>query len=138
MRDRERTLFCWLAGGGDAVTGILLVAAPALVLSLLGLSPPDGGLILVRYVGVFVGCVGLAYLYPWLLFDRGCERRRKCRIVSALEITAGVRLAVALFIGIAIAAAQLDPPWAAVGTYDAVVALVQISLLAFGGFGDAD
>lgn len=138
MRERGRTLFCLLAGGGDAVTGLLLVAAPALVLSLLGLGHPDGSLILVRFVGVFVGCVGFAYLYPWLLFDSGCQRRRERRIVSALEITAGVRLAVALFIGIAVAAAQLDLPWAAVGTYDALVALAQLGLLVFGGFGHAD
>ena len=133
MKDGGRTLFCWLAGGGDALTGLLLVAAPALVLGLLGLSHPDGGLILVRFVGVFVGCVGLAYLYPWFL-----RTDRDRRIVSALEITAGVRLAVALFLGIAVATAQLDLPWAAVGTYDAVVALAQLGLLIFGGFGHED
>jgi multisubunit Na+/H+ antiporter MnhB subunit len=133
MRDRERALFCLLAGGGDAVTGLLLVAAPSLVLHLLGLRSPDGDLILLRFVGVFVGCVGLAYLYPWFL-----QRNRERRIVSALEITAGVRLAVALFLGVAVATDQLALPWAAVGTYDAVVALIQLGLLIFGGLGHAD
>lgn len=133
MNERARILFCLLAGGGDAVTGLLLVAAPSLVLSLLGLSPPEGSLILLRFVGVFVGCVGLAYLYPWLL-----KANRDRRIVSALEITAGVRLAVALFIGVAVAEGQLELPWAAVGTYDAVVALAQLGLLVFGGVGHAE
>lgn len=136
MKPRARTLFCLLAGGGDALTGLLLVAAPAFVARLLGLGLPQGGLILLRFVGVFVGCVGFAYLYPWLLFEEGGEERRARRIVSALEITAGVRLAVALFLGVAVAAAQLDLPWAAVGTYDAGVAIAQLGLLVFGSFGD--
>jgi len=135
MKDRGRTLFCLLAGGGDALTGLLLVAAPELVLHLLGLKRPDGNLAFLRFVGVFVGCVGLAYVYPWLLFD-GESRAR--RIVSALEITAGVRLAVALFLGVAVASSQLDLPWVAVGTYDAVVASTQIGLLVFGVFQDED
>lgn len=77
--------------------------------------------------------VGFTYLYPWF---RRADRER--RIVGALEITAGFRLAVALFLGVAVAASQLDLPWAAVGTYDALVALTQIGLLAFGGFDRAE
>lgn len=138
MKDRWRILFCLLAGGGDALTGLLLVAVPSVVLHLLGLRYPASDLVLLRFVGVFVGCVGFAYLYPWLLFDIDCERQRERRIVSALEITAGVRLAVAFFLGIAVATNQLDLPWAAVGTYDAVVALAQLSLLVFGGFSGVD
>lgn len=133
MNDRGRTWFCLLAGGGDAATGLLLVAAPSLAAGLLGLRRPEADLILLRFIGVFVACVGAAYLYPWL---RRADRGR--RIVSALEITAGVRLAVALFLGVAVAASQLDLPWAGVGTYDALVALAQIGLLTFGGFDRAD
>lgn len=133
MKDRGRTLFCLLAGGGDALTGLLLIAAPVLVLHFLGLNRPAGNLAFVRFVGVFVGCVGLAYLYPWLLFD---GERRKQRIISSLEITAGVRLAVALFLGVAVASSQLDLPWVLVGTYDALLASTQIGLLVFGVFRD--
>ena len=123
-------LFCAIAGSGDAATGLLLVSAPALVLRLLGIAHADGeSLVFLRFVGVFVGCVGLAYFYPWLMRDR---LRRAGRVVAAFEITAGFRLAVALFLGVAVAAGALDLPWVTVGVYDAVVGLVQLGLLARG------
>lgn len=134
MKKAGPCLFCLVAGGGDAVTGLLLVAAPALVLRLLGIAAPSGDLAYLRFVGVFVGCVGLAYLWPWLSRDAG---RRSRRIVSAVEMTAGIRLAVALFLGVAVAAGTLDLPWITVGVYDALVATAQLGLLARGGFGDA-
>ena len=119
-------------GGGDAATGLFLIAAPGLVLRLLGATVPGGDLVLLRFVGVFVGCVGLACLYPWLLRDR---HRRESRLVAALEMTAGVRLAVALFLSVAVMTGRLDLPWATVGAYDALVASAQIGLLARGFFG---
>jgi hypothetical protein len=139
MRGRGPALFCLLAGGGDAVTGLLLLAAPRLVLHLLGAAAvPGEDLILLRWVGVFVGCVGLAYLYPWLLHPWLLRpSRRESRVRAAVEITAGMRLAVALFLGIAIMTGQLDLPWATVGVYDALVAVAQIGLLARGFFGAA-
>ena len=132
MRGRGPLLFCLLAGGGDAMTGLLLLAAPRLVLRLLGADVPGdsgGDLVLLRFVGVFVGSVGLAYLYPWLLRDGGS------RVRTAIEITAGVRLAVALFLGFAVLTGRLDLPWMTVGAYDALVAVAQIGLLARGFFG---
>jgi hypothetical protein len=133
MKKRIPCLFCLVAGGGDAATGLLLIAAPGLVLRLLGIAV-SGDVAYLRFVGVFVGCVGLAYLFPWLTRDRF---RRSRRIVSAVEMTAGVRLAVALFLGVAVAAGTLDLPWMTVGVYDAVVATAQLGLLVSGGFGDA-
>lgn len=131
MTKRGQVLFCVLAGGGDVATGLLLVAAPALVLRLLGLERPAADLALLRFVGVFVACVGVAYLHPWL------RRRsaRQLRLLAALEMTAGIRLAVALFLGIAVASSILEIPWLRVGFYDAAVALAQIGLLARGAFG---
>jgi hypothetical protein len=116
------------------MTGLLLLATPGFVLRLLGVTAPGEDLILLRWVGVFVGCVGLAYIYPWLLHPwllRGDDRVR-----MALEITAGVRLAVALFLGVAVVTGQLDLPWMTVGAYDALVAVAQIGLLARGFFGE--
>ena len=71
MRGRGPLLFCLLAGGGDALTGLLLLAAPRLVLRLLGAAVPGdagGDLVLVidvqgarkvratgfEHVGIFV------------------------------------------------------------------------------------
>jgi hypothetical protein len=133
MRGRGPALFCLFAGGGDAATGLLLLFAPGLVLRLLGITVPEDNLILLRFVGVFVGSVGLAYLYPWLLHPR--LLRGESRLRTAIEITAGVRLAVALFLGFAVMTGRLDLPWATVGVYDALVAMAQIGLLARGFFG---
>lgn len=134
MKERTAALFCLLAGGGDAVTGLLLITAPGLVISLLHLEIPDGGLGLLRFVGVFVGCVGLAYLYPWLLTD---GQRLERRVATAVEMTAGARLAVALFLGVAVTVGEMDAPWLAVAGYDAALALAQLGLLARGVFGRA-
>ena len=134
MKKRGPALFCLFAGGGDAATGFLLLSAPALVLHLLGIKPPPGDDILLRFVGVFVGYVGLAYLYPWLYVDR---IRRTQRMVAAVEITSGIRLAVASFLGIAVLGGHMELPWLAVGGYDAVVAVTQLGLLSRGFFGDA-
>jgi hypothetical protein len=141
MKGRGPALFCLLAGGGEVATGLSLVAAPDLALRLLGMPSPAGAggdLVLLRFVGVFVACVGLAYLYPWLSsppIERGA--RRAVRLVPALEMTAGVRLAVALFLGIAVATGRLALPWVAVGAYDALLGAAQLALLAKGFFGRA-
>jgi len=132
VKGQGTRLFCAIAGGGDTATGLLLVAAPALVLRLLGIAHPDGNLVFLRFVGVFVGCVGLSYLYPWLLRDR---LGRDGRVMATAEITAGFRLAVALFLGVAVAVGSLELPWVTVGAYDAIVALAQIGLLVRGDFG---
>jgi len=133
LTGKGSTLLCLLAGGGDTATGFLLIAMPALVLRLLGLAP-EADLRYLRFAGVFVGCVGLALLYPWLWRDR---RLRDRRLASALEMTAGVRLAVALFLGVAVAAGEMDMPWLKVGVYDALVAWAQLAVLFREGFGDA-
>ena len=129
MKERGACLFCAIAGGGDVATGLLLMAAPSLVLRLLGIPHPGGNLVFLRFVGVFVGCVGLTYLCPLFLRDR---LRRAHRMVAAVEMTAIFRLAVALFLGVTVAAGALELPWVTVGVYDAIVALAQIGLLARG------
>lgn len=130
MKARGPRLFCLFAGGGDALAGFLLVAAPELVLRLLGVPRPEGSLAPFRFVGVFVGCVGLSYLYPWL---RGRFYRGQ-RLAAVLEMTAGFRLAVALFLGMAVLLNEMGLPWITVGVYDAIVATIQLGLLSRGFF----
>jgi hypothetical protein len=125
MKRRGPALFCLVIGGGDAATGLLLVAVPALVLRLLGIPYPMDD-VLLRFVGVFVACVGLAYLYPWLAGGQ--------RLEPAIEITAGFRLAVALFVTVAVLRGAMDRAWLVVGAYDAVVAAAQLGLLSRGFF----
>ena len=120
------------AGACDALTGALLIAVPAETMGVLGIVVLSSHAIHLRFVGVFVACVGLAYFHPWA-FPPGPAREQRLRVV--LELTAAVRLAVALFIGGAVAMGSLDTPWLLVGTVDAGIALVQLALLAKGHVG---
>lgn len=125
-RARLLPAFCAVAGGGDLVTGLLLLARPAAVLAPLGLTLPAESWVFLRWIGVFVASVGALYLHPWSL-PPGSERRSRLR--GALEFTAFLRLAVAAFVAGAVVASQLASPWLAVGGYDALVALAQLFLL---------
>jgi hypothetical protein len=125
-RARLLPAFCAVAGGGDLLTGILLLVRPAAVLAPLGLAVPAESWVFLRWIGVFVASVGAIYLHPWSL-PPGSERRSRLR--GALEITAFFRLAVAAFVAGAVVASQLASPWLAVGGYDALLALAQLFLL---------
>lgn len=130
MKKHGPALFCLMAGGGDVLTGLLLLAAPELALRLLGIPRPEGSLVLLRFVGVFVGCVGLSYFQPWI----SGRFYRVQRLAAALVMTAGFRLAVSLFLGVAVAENEMDLSWILVGIYDALLATVQLALLSRGFF----
>ena len=122
-----------MVGGSDALTGVALVARPTLVLSVLGLDAPVEPVYL-RFIGVFVCSVGFAYLYPFALSDR---LGRSGRLRAVLEWTAGVRLAVALFVTLSVAGRALAPAWLVISGFDAGVALSQLALLSRGRLADA-
>jgi hypothetical protein len=127
-RDRRRAgvaLFCWLAGACDGATGLLLVASPRVALDLMRVAPAPAEPIYLRFVGVFVGGVGFAYLYPWVL----ARSRRWLRIVTVLELTTGLRLAVGIFVVASVAAGALVPAWLVVAVTDLGVAAAQVFLL---------
>jgi hypothetical protein len=125
-------LFCFIAGLCDLSTGVLLVAAPALTLRLMGIEPAPVDPTFLRFVGVFVGGVGLSYLYPWALDGR----RREERVWTVLEVTAGLRLLVAAFVIASIATGALVARWSMVAITDVVFALVQLAWIARGGARD--
>lgn len=123
-------------GAGDAATGLALVAAPEWTGSHLGLPPvADEARIFLRWIGVFVLAIGLAYFHPW---RTATERARRERLRSVLEWTAGARLLVAGFIASSVATGALAEGWCFVGAYDALVASGQLLLLARGAIPDAD
>ncbi len=115
------SVYSLLAGAGDGMTGVLLVGAPGFTLELLAIPVPAEPIYL-RFVGVFVGCVGLAYLYPFLL--PGSPRRWQRQAV-VLEVTALVRLAVALFLTVAMARGALAVAWITVLLTDLSLAAAQ-------------
>lgn len=116
---------CLLAGSADALTGILLVSSPALTLGLMGIGTVPAEPVYLRFVGVFVAAVGLAYLHPFV----GEPARRATRLRTVLEVTALVRICVALFVSAAIATGGLELAWVSVAITDAALALIQISML---------
>ena len=132
-------LFCGFAGFCDLLTGILLILTPETVLAMLGLPMADEPIFL-RYIGVFVANVGLAYLYPWWRrlpsqgarpgSPHGMGGRAEPSMVEVIEmlfeLTAAVRLAVAAFVFASVLSGALHPAWAWVGLTDLALAVVQI------------
>lgn len=117
-------------GAMDAVTGLLLVAVPALVLKLLGIAPPPPeALVFLSWLGVFVAGVGLSY--GLVLGDRR-------RGPTVWQITALVRVLVGIFVLWRIADGSLVPLWAAVGLTDLIVAGGQLAMLRAGWWGEAE
>jgi hypothetical protein len=111
-------------GAMDAVTGLLLVVAPVLVLRLLGIAPPTAdGLVFLSWMGVFVAGVGLSY--GLVLGDRR-------RGPTVWLFTSLVRILVGVFVLWRIADGSLPPLWAAVALTDLVVAGVQLAILRAG------
>lgn len=116
---KRLALFWSLAVGAmDALTGLLLILSPALVLRLLGITePPAETLVFLSWIGAFVAATGLSYGLSW-------------RGVSAAEtvwaFTAMIRLSVAAFLTVKIASDSLPAGWAMVAAADAAVATVQM------------
>jgi len=118
-------LWCSLAGACDAATGAILVANPSLVVRLLHLTPAPTEPVYLRFVGVFVGAVGLAYFYPRVRSGAGDW----WRLVAMLELTAGFRFAVAAFVTTSVVTGVLGRAWLAVAATDLAIAVFQVALL---------
>ena len=121
----------WSAAVGamDAVTGLLLVVAPAMVLKLLGITPPSpDALVFLSWMGVFVAGVGLSY--GLVLGDRR-------RGPTVWQFTSLVRILVGIFVLCRIADGSLVPLWAAVALTDLVVAGGQLAMLRAGWWEEA-
>jgi hypothetical protein len=130
-------LYGLLAGAMDTTTGLLLVIEPALVLRLLGLEPASP--IFLRWLGVFVAQVGLAYLYPWWrhLLPTAAPRPSSAVLWPVIfELTAMARLAVATFLTWALVSGALPTPWLTVLLSDATLAAVQLIWLRRSTFED--
>lgn len=124
-------VYCVVAGAGDAVTGLLLVVAPIFTLGLMRIADLPSEPVYLRLVGAFVGGVGLSYLFPFLYRDR---QRRERTLAVVLEITALIRVGIAVFVGWAIASSALSAGWTSVLATDLVLAAVQIVMVKRGVF----
>jgi hypothetical protein len=111
------------AGLMDTTTGLLLVSIPGKTLALFGATMPGGGSdILMRFVGAFVGGVGLSYL--WALATPRFDFRSR-RLHGVWGATTMIRTCIALFTFTAVATGHLAPAWLVVGFSDATIAAIQ-------------
>ena len=109
-------------GSMDALTGLLLIFVPSLVLRLLRIDAPSPeAMVYLSWIGVFVMAVGLSYA-----FALG-ERRGAGEVVWLF--TALVRMLVAMFLVVKITQGSLAAAWAVVAMSDGVVASVQMVIL---------
>lgn len=131
---RAALLLAAFACASDTLTGLALMLAPEFALGWLHLPVPVETVFL-RWIGVFVFVVGLAYAYPFLWHE---PHARAARFCAAFEMTAAARFAVASFLAVAVGTGTLEVGWLGVGGFDAALALAQIALLARGAVGDVD
>ena len=118
-----------LTGLSDTLTGLLLIAAPALILRWMRLHAADDTLPFLSYIGVFVLSVGLACLYGgWLAQQVGPAD--KLEVVWLL--TAITRGLVAIFVVVKVASAALEPGWSTVALTDGAFAIFQFFGLTIG------
>ena len=106
----------------DTLTGVLLIAAPAFTLALLGVHAPAEALPFVSWVGAFVFAVGLSCLYGLLLLFRP---RAAARLETVWLLTAFCRASVAIFLALRIATGALEPGWLIVAAFDGACVVIQ-------------
>lgn len=117
----------WLAlgaGAMDASTGAGLLVLPAWTLQRMGVTPPGAeALGFVRFVGVFVGAVGMSYLIAWW---RGGDRPLR----MVFDFTRVFRLGAGGFTAVMVVTADWSPAWLAVTVADLALAVGQTLVLA--------
>lgn len=109
-------------GSMDALTGLLLIFVPALVLRMLKIDPPSAdAMVFISWIGVFVMSVGLSYGLAL--------GGRRSRGEAIWMFTSLVRIMVAVFLTTKILGGSLQMTWMLVAAADASVALVQVVIL---------
>lgn len=124
--NRLKCMLLWSAAVGamDAMTGLLLVFVPALVLRLLGI--PELGaesLVFVNWIGVFVTGVGLSY---------GLVFGNRSAGAAVWTFTGMIRLLVCVFLTTQVLAGRMPLAWLLVAGADGFVAVAQFVVLRAG------
>lgn len=115
-----------LVGAMDALTGLALVAAPAVTLGLMGASAPGAeAMEYVRFIGVFVAAVGVGYL--WIAVARAPAAFR-----AGLWVTLVFRLGAGGYALTAVLRGVFDAGWLVVGATDLGCVAVQAWFLGKG------
>lgn len=120
-----------LAGGGDLVTGLLLVFAPGTALALMHV-PEVTQTVFLQFVGCFVAVVGVSYfvgLASWAKF--GIARLR-----VVWELTIIFRLTAATFVAAEVMLQNLSWQWLSVTVVDLLWCVIQAVFLCRGAFSE--
>jgi len=120
----------FLAGLGDALAGVSLLAVPDWTLSFFQTTPPMK-MIFIRYLGVFVGMVGVTYFYGLITSWRRGEWQT---MRTVWEISALFRIAVAIFLSFSVGFEYLPFNWTIVVGVDLAWATIQTTLILRGIF----
>ena len=107
--------FLVIAGGCDALTGLLLLIAPLSTLDLMGIPVHPTEPVYMRFIGAFVFAVGSSYFRPLL------QRDPVLRLEAArhtLAATAWIRVCIATFTLVALFRHDLHARWAVVTATD--------------------
>lgn len=120
--NRIARFYAIVAGASDFFTGVGLVFLPEVVLPLMGVPGIEhDALVFLRWVGAFVGAMGLNYWWALL--------RPSVGLRAVLELTILFRLAAGVFSAVAIMRGWLGPAWWSVPATDLIFAGVQVWLL---------
>jgi len=123
-----------LTGLSDALTGALLMIAPALTLRLMGLHTPSDALTYLSFIGAFVFAVGLCCLYgAYLVFRNACASR----LGVVWFLTAILRCSVAAYVITNVLSGRLENGWLTVSLFDGACVLIQAIGLRKGWLVDA-
>lgn len=123
-------LLALVAGAMDAATGVGLVFWPEWTLGCMSVvAPGPEALVFLRWVGAFVGAVGLSYLVA--LARGGAGRLREVFVTTLL-----FRAAAGGFCAVAVAGGALEVRWITVALTDGALVAAQLWLLRRGGWGD--
>lgn len=124
------TLLALGAGALDFGTGLGLVAAPGLMLQLMGAGTLAAEpTIYLRWIGAFVAAVGFSYL--WALWRRDVALLR-----HVLELTIFFRLAAGAYSAWTVASGALPLAWVSVPLTDFFLAATQTWLVRRGVFAE--
>lgn len=122
---RRLKLYQLLAGASDTITGLLLVVAPLDTLRLMRVNLQVTQPEFISYIGILVLGVGVSYL--WVALRWRLTAATALAWKAHWETTAIIRLLVALFVIFEVATGAMEPAWASVAAFDALIAAVQIT-----------
>lgn len=109
----------------DALTGICLIALPAVTLRLMGVTPGTD-LVFVSYIGVFVFAVGASHFFAGP-FPATAVARERWKTIWKISILA--RLSVGVFVLVQIMQGTLESAWISVTATDFSVAFILLIFL---------